>query len=102
MRILWEEGALNDLAEIVEYIGQDNPVAASETAERILEAVGHLVGAPALGRMGRVPNTRELMVAGTPYLIPYRFEQGDVQILRVFHAAQRLPSQWERTPPRKP
>lgn len=100
MRVLWEEGALNDLAEIIEYISQDNPDAAAETAERILEAAGQLAEAPALGRPGRVLNTRELIVAGTPYLIPYRVKHGDVQILRVFHTAQRAPSRWEKGPSR--
>ncbi len=101
MRVLWGEGALNDLAEIVEYIGQDNPDAAAETAERILTVVGQLADAPALGRPGRVPKTRELIVAGTPYLVPYRVKRGDVQILRVFHTAQRTPLRWEGRPSRK-
>ena len=46
---------------------------------------------PALGRPGRVPGTRELVVSGTPYLIPYRVHGKTVEILRVFHGARKSP-----------
>ena len=44
------------------------------------------------GRVGRVEGTRELVVAGTAYLIPYRIKGDDVQLLRVFHEAQKWPN----------
>ena len=94
MRVLWEEGALSDLMAIVGYIAQDNAVAAEETAGRITEAVALLRETPGLGRPGRVPNTRELVVAGTSYLVPYRVKRDEIQILRVFHMAQRAPNEW--------
>jgi len=53
--------------------------------------VGLLKKNPALGRAGRVAGTRELVVAGTPYVVPYRVRGEAVEILRVFHAARRWP-----------
>jgi toxin ParE1/3/4 len=94
VRVLWEEGALRDLVGIFEYIAQDNPAAAAETSEQITEAVAQLRETPGLGRPGRVPNTRELMVPGTPYLVPYRAKRYEIQVLRVFHTAQRAPKEW--------
>ncbi len=95
MIILWEEDALNDLEAILRYIARDNPDAALQTADGILEAVGRLADSPALGRPGRVPKTRELIIAGTPYLVPYRVKGDKVQVLRVFHTAQRAPLRWQ-------
>ena len=46
-----------------------------------------------MGRPGRVPGTREHMVTGTPYLLPYRVRDGVVEVLRVFHAARKWPEE---------
>ncbi len=61
---------------------------------RVMEAVGRLGETPGMGRPGRVPNTRELLVSGTPYLVPYRVKRAEVQILRVFHASRRAEGKW--------
>ncbi|MDY6850779.1 MAG: type II toxin-antitoxin system RelE/ParE family toxin, partial [Thermodesulfobacteriota bacterium] len=42
---------------------------------------------PAGGRPGRIPQTRELVVA--PYILPYRIKDDVVEILDVFHSAQK-------------
>jgi len=49
---------------------------------------------PAMGRAGRVAGTRELVVAETPYIIPYRVRGDAVEILRVFHAAREWPEKF--------
>ncbi len=35
--------------------------------------------------------TREAVVTGTPYILPYRIRANAVEILRVLHAAQEWP-----------
>ena len=47
-----------------------------------------------IGTLGRVPGTRELIVAKTRYLVPYRVRGETVEILRVFHTSRRLPERW--------
>jgi len=37
--------------------------------------------------------TRELVVSGTPYVLPYRIVGNTVHILRVFHSARRWPDE---------
>jgi toxin ParE1/3/4 len=91
VRILWLEQAVEDLAAARKYIAENNPTAATEVAERIRQAALILGDYPASGRPGRVPNTRELVVAGTPYILPYRVRADAVEILRVLHGARRWP-----------
>jgi toxin ParE1/3/4 len=72
-----------------EYIARDNPEAAAGVVIVIQAAVERLSNFPSMGRPGRVPGTRELIVSGTPYIIPYRVRGEEVQILRVFHGARK-------------
>jgi toxin ParE1/3/4 len=79
------------LEHIEEYIAQDNPRAAIETVLKIIKSVELLVDQPAMGRAGRFIDTRELVISGTPYIVPYRVKEGQIQILRVLHGAMRWP-----------
>ncbi|MFN3714154.1 MAG: type II toxin-antitoxin system RelE/ParE family toxin [Alcanivoracaceae bacterium] len=96
MEIRWLRTALNNLNQEAEYIALENPVAAREIVGRIHRSVSLLADNPALGHPGRLPGTRELVVPGTPYIVPYRVSGRPerVEILRVFHAARRLPERW--------
>lgn len=91
MRLVYAPRFFERLREIRDRIGQDNPPAARQTVRRIREAVRRLAGTPGLGRSGRVPGTRELVVGGTPYLVPYRVREGTVEIITVLHGAQEWP-----------
>jgi toxin ParE1/3/4 len=91
MGVKWTRTALANLNDLAEYIAQDNPRAAAEMVDRIVAAIEKLKTHPSLGRPGRVPNTRELVVAATPYIIPYRVKGRNIEILRVFHGARRWP-----------
>lgn len=58
---------------------------------RIFEAAGGLTTFPRQGRIGRRPETREMVVPKTPFLIAYRVREDRIEILRVMHGAQRWP-----------
>lgn len=92
MRVKWNRTALANLEEEAAYIAQYNPQAAAQIVERIEKAVQILATHPAMGRPGRVPGTRELVVSDTPYIVPYRVRGQTVHILRVFHTARKWPS----------
>jgi plasmid stabilization system protein ParE len=62
-------------------------------AQCILLSVDRLAEHPHLGRPGREPETRELIVAGTPYTIAYRIYRDRLCILAVLHAAQGRPGE---------
>jgi len=94
VRVRWLRTALQNLDEEASYIAADDPTAARLVVARVLEAVAQLADQPALGRPGRVPSTRELVVARTRYIVPYRVKRDAVEILRVFHTSRRLPKRW--------
>ena len=91
MRIVWSPTAVQDLRRLREYIAERNPQAAAGVGRKIEEAVGSLGDFPSMGRPGRIPNTRELVIAGTPFIVPYTVRRGRVEIVAVLHGAQRWP-----------
>ena len=93
-KIRWLHLALSDLDELIGYIAKDNPKAAKRVAERIWETTRMLSDHPAMGKPGRVPGTREMVVPGTSYIVPYRVVANDVQILRVLHVARKWPEEF--------
>lgn len=91
MEVRWSDRAEAGLDAIVDYISTDNPRAALSIYEEIRRQVRRLGDFPQSGRPGRAANTRELVVAGTPYLVVYRVSSDAVFVLRVLHGAQRWP-----------
>jgi plasmid stabilization system protein ParE len=91
MRFRWLRTALRNLDAEASCIAADDPVAARLVVARVLETVAHLADQPGLGRPGRVPRTRELVVARTRYIVPYRVKRDAVEALSVFHTSHRLP-----------
>ncbi len=95
MTPIWSPEAIDDLIALRAYIAQDDRAAAQRTALRIIENVEMLLSENAeIGRPGRVPGTRELVIARTPFIVPYRVQGDTLQILRVFHAARRWPERF--------
>jgi toxin ParE1/3/4 len=94
VQVRWLKRALKNLDEEAAYIARDNPEAAARIVERIVTSIEGLGAHPASGRPGRVPGTRELVVSGTPYLVPYRVRGETAEILRVFHGARKWPEKF--------
>jgi toxin ParE1/3/4 len=44
-----------------------------------------------MGRPGRVPGTRELVIPNTPFIVPYRVVGNTIQVLRILHGARPWP-----------
>jgi toxin ParE1/3/4 len=91
LRTRWTRPALADLEAIGDFIARDNPGAADRIVRRVVEAVERLPDHPHLGRSGRIGGTRELVIAETPYVVPYRVVHDEIQILAVIHGARRWP-----------
>jgi addiction module RelE/StbE family toxin len=92
--VVWSPRAIRHLLALRAYIARDNPDAAADVALTLLAAVERLAELPNLGRPGRLPGARELVVPGTPYVIPYRVESERLEIIAVFHQRQQWPSRW--------
>lgn len=91
MRIRWLRKALLNLQEEAEYIAQDSPESARRVVVRIFEQIDQLTDYRESGRVGRIAGTRELVVIGTPYIVPYRIKNDSIEILRVFHSSRKWP-----------
>lgn len=57
----------------------------------ILNAALLLTDHPRLGRIGRIDNTRELVVPGFPYLMVYRISARRLFIVGVVHQSRKYP-----------
>lgn len=93
MRIEWLREAGQDLVEIRRFIAVEHPGAAAQVAKRILDTVAYLRDHPGIGRVGRILGTRELVIPGLPYIVPYRVKGAAIEILGVLHAAQEWPKE---------
>jgi len=90
MRLIRADAYHGDLRQIIEYISADNPAAALETIEHIERHIKQLASFPNLGRAGRIRRTRELVIAGMPYIVIYLVGD-DLIIARVIHGARKWP-----------
>lgn len=88
MRVEWADEALADLLDAYSFIAADNSSAAERVQDRLIEVARSLGDLPNRGREGRRAGTRELTVAGTPYLIVYAVGAEAVTILRLWHGAR--------------
>ena len=91
MRVRWLRQALLDLDEIETYIVEDSPTVAVDGVVKIIKAVSLLREQQGIGRTGRVPGTKELVVPSLPYIVPYRVKDEEVQVLRVYHTSRKWP-----------
>jgi toxin ParE1/3/4 len=93
MTVVWSRRAIDNLIALRDYIAEDSPRSAGIVARQILDAVELLTTQPHIGRPGRLTGTRELVIAGTPYVIPYRVRRGRLELLAVFHGRQKWPDE---------
>jgi len=91
VRVVWSPRAIEHLVKLRSHIASDNPAAAAHVAAALVGAVERLAGLPNLGRPGRIAGTRELIVPGTPYVIPYRVRHTIIEVIAVFHGRHKWP-----------
>ena len=89
MLIKWTGAALASVDEIAGFIAKDNPTRATSFVLELQATVTKLQAHPGMGRAGRVPGTRELVLHKN-YIAIYRVRGDDVEILRLHHAARNV------------
>lgn len=90
MKVLWASTAEQDRADIIDYISQDNPLAAIRMDELFADAAGRLAVHPYLGMAGLIPGTREL-IPHESYRLVYEVQANTVWILALVHTARMWP-----------
>lgn len=89
--LVWLQRAIQDRDAQLDYIAQDNPMAAVSQGDRIAEQIEILQQHPQMGRPGRKQGTRELVISRTPFIVVYRVKGKRIKLLRVLHGAQQWP-----------
>jgi len=98
MDVVWLEDAVNDLKAIGAYIAEEDPEIAYRVLTQIQTAADTLQRHPEMGRPGRVAKTRELVIPGLPYILPYYLKKKQVRILAVLHTARKWPDDFSGKP----
>jgi toxin ParE1/3/4 len=91
VKIRWTRLARADINAAYDYVAADSPAAAAQFLETIHDAVAILIRHPMAGRAGRIPGTRELVIPGTPWILPSRARSSFIDILAVIHGARKWP-----------
>jgi plasmid stabilization system protein ParE len=102
LQLTWSPAARLDLHDIFEYIAEDDPAAAAEFVQSVLQAVERLSDFPQSGRL--VPEFGDPLIREVirrPCRIVYRVNQAvsTVEIVRVWHSRRgisELPSSQQR------
>ena len=63
-KIRWLTTTSKNLDDEAVYIAQDDPLAAVALVKHVVDMVDALAEYPAIGRPGRIPGTRELIITG--------------------------------------
>jgi toxin ParE1/3/4 len=90
MNVVWSDRALRSLAAIHAHISDDSEATAHRVIDRILKRGDQISAFPFSGRIVPHPrhsNVRELIE--NPYRILYRIRKNEVEVIDVFHSAQR-------------
>ncbi len=91
MRVVWSINARQDLVHIRSYIARFHPIAAGRTASMILDAVDSISRHPAVGTRTKLVDVRRLVVSGAPYVIYYKLDSVQIEILEVFDGRRAVP-----------
>jgi len=94
MPIQWTQRARRQFLAIIDAVLEDNPSAAERVYDAITNSIARLTTFPEMGRRGRVPGTRELVIASQPYIVAYRMRGHTIDILAVLHGAQKWPERF--------
>lgn len=87
----WLPLANKNRFEQLDYIAQDNPIAAISQDEEVEHQVDMLINHPQMGRPGRKRGTRELVIGRTPFVVVYRVKGKRIEVIRLLHSAQQWP-----------
>ena len=90
-RVEWSPRALRDLIAIYRTTASENPVAAKEQSEHIVDRAEALSRHPRLGKASHWRGKRVLVLTRYPYSIYYRLFRQGVRVLRVVHQRRRFP-----------
>ena len=90
MNVIWTPEAETDRLDIIEYIAEENPIAAVRMDQLFSSAATTLAQFPMQGRPGTIAGTREL-IPHKNYRLVYEVEDDTVWVLTLVHTARQWP-----------
>ena len=96
MNVRWRRNAQLDLAEIDTHTRLENPQAANRIISAIRKETVQLSQYPLLGRLGRIEDTRELVVTNLSYIVAHQVTSSAVEILAVIHTSRLWPESFSK------
>ncbi|TCS16540.1 type II toxin-antitoxin system RelE/ParE family toxin [Caulobacter sp. BK020] len=90
MKVRWTASARLDRLAIADHIAADSPRAAARVDTLFTEAAASLARFPQMGRIGKVPGTREVFPHES-YRLVYEIEDDTVWILALIHTSRQWP-----------
>ena len=91
LAIKYTKLSIQDLNNGYTYILTENPQTARFVIDRIEQTISKLAEFPHIGHNGRVQNTCEFVVLGTPFIIIYRYDSETLKIISILHSSRRYP-----------
>ena len=90
MKLRFTRRAVQDLADIADYIRKQNPQTALRVRAAILESLQNLVLFPQVGRQQKVEGVRKLVTRRYPYLVYYSADASaeEIIIITIQHPAR--------------
>ena len=91
--IIWRASARSDLAAIIRYVANVNPLAARRLRQVLMESVLPVSEHPYLYRQSQtIPAMREI-VAHPNYIVYYRVTASCIEVANVIHTRREFPEQ---------
>ena len=95
MKLVWSKRSQQHLQLLFEYIAEADETAARMLVSRVIKlSETILLRHPESGRVGRVSDTRELVIFKTPYIVAYKMKNETVFIIAVWHSSRSWPSKF--------
>jgi toxin ParE1/3/4 len=91
MKLRWTPRAVADLEEIGDYLVMAAPQAWEHLLQRLEHLTDLLLDFPLMGKPGIVPETREFVLTGTPYILVFQINDDVVIIVSVRDGRMPMP-----------
>lgn len=91
MKVRWNSNALWELAEMLAYLDEKNPAAATAFAEKTRAAERLISGFPKIGKGTKLPNFRRVLIGR--YILVYELKSNEVIVSYLRHGSRKRP--WE-------
>jgi toxin ParE1/3/4 len=92
VKVRWTSPALREFVAAGERVAANDPRAAETMLATIVDQTESLAEFPYRGRPGRVAGTRELVIAGTPFVVAYQIRGDVIAIVGFLHGRRRWPA----------